>query len=159
VHGVPGHPRQQLGPSAGGGGGGALAPPAWGSIWEHPRCRPQDLPGWEVKAGYIGAVRATIPLSAGSTDKADVELDELLVTGWSKGERSRPPLAPPGPPWAHGAQLAAQPGPCKRPGARRQPHAWPCDRLIRAACKACRSVTAACRGRLPACVVAGVHPV
>lgn len=43
-------------------------------------CHAQAVPGWRVRAGYVGRVSATLPLGYNATPCCCVELDELLLT-------------------------------------------------------------------------------
>jgi hypothetical protein len=42
--------------------------------------RPQDLQGWSVAAGFVGCVRASIPLTAVSAQGSSLEVEELMIT-------------------------------------------------------------------------------
>ena len=40
----------------------------------------QNSPYWEITAGFIGSVKATVPITTLSTDSCQATLDEILIT-------------------------------------------------------------------------------
>ena len=40
----------------------------------------QNSPYWEITAGFIGSVKATVPITTLSTDRCQADLDEILIT-------------------------------------------------------------------------------
>ena len=49
----------------------------------------QEWSGWELRAGFLGTVRVTVPLTALYTEPCCIEVHEALIT-----VRPRPPGAP-----------------------------------------------------------------
>ena len=40
----------------------------------------QNSPYWEITAGFIGSVKATVPITTLSTERCQATLDEILIT-------------------------------------------------------------------------------